>query len=214
MNNQTKIENLNIEVLLQVINNIKTPLNGIIEASERLGFSNIGGGQKPKEIIFSNSKQIKNLIDDLIIKSGGKLIEPSIFRIYNSNESVKEICEKSIYPSKISKQDKDWLLKFEEKIDKKMDHCDLNLYDLSFEMSVSERQLHRKIKRLLCITPNKYVRILKLDKAKQYIDDLLYNTVSEVSYAVGYNDTHYFSKLFKNQYGMYPKTMLSKNFEW
>ena len=76
-------------------------------------------------------------------------------------------------------------------------------------MAVSERQLHRKIKNLLHLTPNKYIRVLRLYKAKQCIDDYLYDTISQISYAVGYYDTHYFSKIFKQQYNMSPKELLN-----
>jgi AraC-like DNA-binding protein len=167
---------------------------------------------KSNNIIFSNSEEIKKLLDEVIemTKEIDKTKEePIIFKIYNSNERVQSMCKEKINPKIISKQDASWLLKIEDEVYKNIDHKDLNLCDLSYNLSVSERQLHRKIKNLLHLTPNKYIRILRLYKAKQYIDSYLYDTISQISYAVGYYDTYYFSKLFNQQYGVSPKELLN-----
>ena len=65
------------------------------------------------------------------------------------------------------------------------------------------------LKIVVATDSHKYIRILRLHKAKQYIDDYLYDTISQISYAVGYYDTHYFSKLFRQQYNMSPKELLN-----
>ena len=197
------------EALLQIVKNIEAPLTNIIEASDRFSKLNTMSINKSKDVIFSNSKEIKMLIDEIIKKTQGYVEEvPLIFDIYNTNISVQSMCREAINPRTISKQDTSWLLKMEDEVYKKIEQKDLNLYDLSFKLAVSERQLHRKIKHLVHLTPNKYIRVLKLHKAKQLIDDYLYNTISQVSYAVGYYDTHYFSKLFNQQYGIFPKELL------
>lgn len=202
------------DILMQLVQNIKEPLTSIIEANEEssrlIAINSLN--LQASDIIFSSSQQIADLIDQVInIASGDNAIEkiPDIFEIYHSNESVKSMCKDPINPNKISKEDSSWLLKIEEKVYENISRKDLNLYDLSYSMVVSERQLHRKIRNLLHITPNKYIRVLKLNKAKQFIDDYIYGTISQIAYAVGYNDTHYFSKLFEQQYGVSPKELLS-----
>ena len=203
-------------VLLQIVKNIEAPLASIIEANNnnslKLSYTGISKN-KSNNIIFSNSEEIKKLLDEVIemTKEIDKTKEePIIFKIYNSNERVQSMCKEKINPKIISKQDASWLLKIEDEVYKNIDHKDLNLCDLSYNLSVSERQLHRKIKNLLHLTPNKYIRILRLYKAKQYIDSYLYDTISQISYAVGYYDTYYFSKLFRQQYGLSPKELLTK----
>ena len=205
------------DVLLQLIKNIETPLASIIEANKKFSKINTNNAlnlvdTKPNEIILSSSKEIANLIEEVVkLSSGDRVIErvPLIYKIYHSNECVKSMCKNEINPKRISKQDKLWLMNLEDEVNKNIAHKDLNLYDLSYKMAVSERQLHRKIKNLIHLTPNKYIRVLRLHKAKQCIDDYLYDTISQISYAVGYYDTHYFSKLFKQQYDMYPKELLN-----
>lgn len=201
-------------VLMQLVNEIKIPLDSIIQANNKILKTNADQFQDDtSEIIFSSSQEITSLIEEVLKLANEKeIIEktPLIYRIYNSNEKVQSICKREINLNKISKQDTIWLLDLETEVYKNIKHKDLNLYDLSYKMAVSERQLHRKIKNLLHITPNKYIRILRLHKAKQLIDDYVYDTISQISYAVGYHDTHYFSKLFNEQYGIFPKELLKE----
>jgi AraC-like DNA-binding protein len=200
---------------MRLVKDIKAPLESIMEANKKLT-TNISYRQDKNDtnaVIFNSSKEIANLINEVVkLANDGKPIEkaPLIYQIYYGNERVQSMCKQEINPNKISKQDATWLMEMENEVYKNIKHKDLNLYDLSYKMAVSERQLHRKIKNLLHLTPNKYIRILRLHKAKQIIDDYVYDTISQISYAVGYYDTHYFSKLFNQQYGVFPKQLLKE----
>lgn len=204
------------DVLQQILSNIEGPLSSIIEANkiiiERKEEKKLS--KLASNIIFSNSQEIADLLKKVMDEVQSKSIkisddsQPEIFKIYKTNPKVKSLCKDKIIPDKISKTDQGWLLGFEKEVFDKIKNSQLNLYDLSYKLAVSERQLHRKIKNLLCLTPNKYIRVLKLYKAKEFLDQYLYNTVSEISYAVGYCDTHYFSKIFHQQYGISPKQVL------
>lgn len=210
-----KIDWSSSDVLLQVVKNIEIPLASIIEANKNNSLKLSYNGllkDKPANVIFSNSQEIKRLMDEVVKmakEKNGIEEEPIIFKIYHSNARIQSLCKEKINSNKISKQDTSWLLKMEDEVYKNIDDKDLNLYDLSYSLSVSERQLHRKIKSLIHLTPNKYIRVLKLHKAKQFIDNYLYDTISQIAYAVGYYDTHYFSKLFYQQYGVSPKELVN-----
>ncbi|MEC3875866.1 helix-turn-helix transcriptional regulator [Chryseobacterium salviniae] len=195
------------DVLSQIVHNIKNPLETIITASRQ--------NEKPgHEIIFNSSKQINNLIEEILTEIKSKSVSltfhelPDIFGIYESNENVQCMCAKKINPSKITKPDQNWLVNLEKEIYRSINQNDINIYDLAYKMAVSERQLHRKINSLLYLSPNKYIRILRLHKAKELIDNYIQNSISQVAYAVGYNDVHYFSKLFVAQYNMSPKELI------
>lgn len=203
------------DVLIHLVKKIKEPLTSIIEANEKYSTLNAtkSFNNNTSEVIFSSSQEITNLIEEIVKQVREKKAKeevPVIYDLYRSNQRVKSMCEKNIDQNKISKQDALWLKQIENEIHGNISHKDLNLNELSYRMSVSERQLNRKIKNLLNLTPNKYIRILKLNKAKQFIDDYIYDTISQISYAVGYSDTHYFSKLFEQQYEISPKELLNK----
>ncbi len=203
-------------IILQMVQNIEVPLTTLIEETYRINhLQRINSLQKDsKEILFSNTQEIKQLIDEVLahIKSNQELaLQPTIFKVFDSNERVRSMCGKGIDARRISKLDIAWLVDLEKEVYKNIDRQEIHLSDLAFSLAVSKRQLNRKVHSLLYLTPNKYIRILKLNKAKQLIDAFTCDRVSDISYAVGYSDTHYFSKLFQQQYGVTPKELLKEN---
>ncbi|MCC6725364.1 MAG: helix-turn-helix transcriptional regulator [Saprospiraceae bacterium] len=73
------------------------------------------------------------------------------------------------------------------------------------EIGISERQLFRLLKSTMNTTPNLLIQEIRLEKAKELLEAGEYATVSEVSYAVGYNRPDYFSDVFERRYGRRPK---------
>ncbi len=214
MNDQTNIIDWSSpDVLLEIVNSIKTPLSSIMAANDKAGKQIFGEGtaQSAAEITLENSKTIADLIEEVIKKTKAAEVkekEPLFFEIYRDNPQVRAMCSKEVDPKRISKTDKTWLLDLEQVVFNEPQLDQLSLFGLAFEISVSERQLHRNIKKFLSLTPNKYIRILKLHKAKKLLEEYAYRTISEVSYAVGFSDAHYFSNLFYKQYGAMPKDLL------
>jgi len=212
LSNTESLQLFNAPILRKFLSDIELPLIKIISelnTEKKIINTESFTEEQPNEIIFSSSLEIKKLIDDVVKKTNIEDLEiPVFFKIYNSNNRVKEMCGKGIDIKRISRSDKSLLKEIETIVYKNIKYSDINLYDLSSDLLISERQLHRKINSLIHLTPNKYIRILKLHKAKEYLDDYVYETISEVSYAVGYNDQHYFSKLFNSQYGINPKKLL------
>ena len=76
-----------------------------------------------------------------------------------------------------------------------------NLIDKAF---LSERQLRRKIKELTGLSPLEFIRQIRLLQAKELLSKQAFNSVAEISAAVGFNNPHYFSRLFKNMFGKSP----------
>lgn len=200
------------DVLEQIVQNIKSPLENIISANQS---STQYNKEKKDEIIFSSSKEISDIIEEIMSKTKSKTLNltfrgrPEIFDIYESNENVRELCSDEINLQKITKTDQDWLINLEKEIYGSITQNELSLYELSYKMAVSERQLHRKVGNLVYLTPNKYIRVLRLHKAKQMIDNYIQKSISQIAYAVGYNDVHYFSRLFADQYNITPKELIT-----
>jgi AraC-like DNA-binding protein len=212
MNTVKSIDWSSPDILEQIIQNIKNPLENIITVSKSTALYH---KEKKDEIIFSSSKEISDIIEEIMLKTKAKTLNltfrsrPEIFDIYEDNENVRDLCSEQINPQKITKIDQDWLINLEKEIYGSFTQNDLNLYELSYKMAVSERQLHRKIANLVYLTPNKYIRVLRLHKAKQMIDNYIQKSISQIAYAVGYNDVHYFSRLFADQYNITPKELIT-----
>jgi len=80
-----------------------------------------------------------------------------------------------------------------------------NLIDKAF---LSERQLRRKIKELTGLSPVEFIRQIRLLQAKELLSKQAFNSVAEISAAVGFNNPHYFSRLFKNMFDKSPGDMM------
>ncbi|RFZ82698.1 response regulator [Mucilaginibacter terrenus] len=101
----------------------------------------------------------------------------------------------------LSPSDMAWLATLEDTVRKFIGKTDLNLAMLSYEMAISERQLFRRIKAITGLTPNKYIRTIRLQIAREAIESGRYRTVAEIAYAAGFDTPAYFSKLYKEHFG-------------
>lgn len=77
-------------------------------------------------------------------------------------------------------------------------------------MCMSRATLYRKVKALTALSPNEYIRKVRMQQARQL---LLQGrlTVSEVSFKVGINSTPYFRQCFKEEFGMTPSEYLASH---
>ena len=94
-----------------------------------------------------------------------------------------------------------WLSELEALVRKFAGKADLNIAVLSYDLAISERQLFRRVKAVTGLTPNMYIRTIRLQIAREAIESGKYRTISEVAYAAGFETPAYFSKLFKDHYG-------------
>lgn len=107
-----------------------------------------------------------------------------------------------------SAADQLWLNDFEAVVRKHTGKLNLTLTLISDELAISERQLYRYVKRILGITPNNLVRIIRLQLAWEAIASGRHRTITEISHMAGYTSRAYFSKLFKNVYGIHVSELI------
>ncbi|RZK73452.1 MAG: PAS domain S-box protein [Pedobacter sp.] len=100
-----------------------------------------------------------------------------------------------------SNVDQAWLSKLDELIRSYSGHFDIRLSTLSEEMAISERQLFRRIKTAVGVTPNRYIRLVRLRLAMEGLSSGKYRTLAEASFASGFKTPGYFNKIFKEVYG-------------
>lgn len=110
----------------------------------------------------------------------------------------------------ISKADEEFLKKLYELVQENIQNPDFSLVDMAEKLCMSRSSLNRKIKGILNITPNDYIRIERLKKAAQLLKDGSCK-VNEVCYMVGFNTPSYFAKCFQKQFGVLPKDFLNQS---
>lgn len=74
---------------------------------------------------------------------------------------------------------------------------------LSAKIFLSRSQLYRKIKTLTGVSVNEFIRNVRLEKAKQLIEQGN-NNINEITYKVGFTSPSYFTKCYKSKYGHLP----------
>lgn len=79
----------------------------------------------------------------------------------------------------------------------------LNVESLCRELGMSHSQLHRKLTALTGYSTNRYIRHIRIEKAKKMLQETQLS-ISEVAYATGFNDPYYFSRAFKQKEGLSP----------
>lgn len=79
----------------------------------------------------------------------------------------------------------------------------LTIEELCHEFSISRSSLQMLFKNNLNIAPKQYISDLKLNKSKVLIKESIY-TISEISNKLGFASIHYFSRKFKQQFGITP----------
>jgi len=111
---------------------------------------------------------------------------------------IKEISGKAM-----GKLDEQFLEKVKTLIDEHMASPDFSVEMLAKEMSLSRVQLHRKLKSLTDNSASDLIRNIRLQKAAELLKEGELN-VTQVSYEVGISSLSYFTKAFKEQYGVTP----------
>ncbi|HTF30560.1 MAG TPA: helix-turn-helix domain-containing protein, partial [Flavitalea sp.] len=103
----------------------------------------------------------------------------------------------------ISSMDEKFLEKVMETIETFMGEPEFSMEKFGQEVGLSRMQLHRKLKALTGQSPGDFLRSMRLKKAKRLLEAKAGN-VSEIGYEVGFNNLSYFSKTYREEFGISP----------
>lgn len=88
-------------------------------------------------------------------------------------------------------------------INEHLDDPDFNVEKLTEDVGISRAQLHRKMKEITGISTGEFIRNLRLEQAERLIKEGRIN-ITQIAYAVGFNNQTHFSTVFKKHFGMTP----------
>jgi YesN/AraC family two-component response regulator len=100
-------------------------------------------------------------------------------------------------------EDEKFLNSVKEKILERLSDEQLSVESLADDMGMSRVQLYRKVSGLTGISVNELIRKLRLQRAAQLLKQN-WGPVSQVAYEVGFSNLSYFSKVFKEEFGVLP----------
>lgn len=102
-----------------------------------------------------------------------------------------------------TKYDDDLMKRFVELIDENIGNVDFSPENVQNSLKITRWHLLSKVKSLVGMTPTEFIRERRLVKAAQMIDNGN-QTMTEITYAIGMSDSRYFSRCFKQKYGVTP----------
>ena len=111
--------------------------------------------------------------------------------------------ELNLPPLEIKSQEDLFMQKLLKLMNDNIDNFDLNIDYLATELGMSRTVFFNKLKSLTGYSPVEFVREVRFERAAEYIRSTQL-TVSEISYLVGIEDPRYFSRCFKQKFGLTP----------
>lgn len=91
-----------------------------------------------------------------------------------------------------------------QNIEKKLSDENYNFDMFALDMATSKSTLHRKLKSLTGLSPGEFIRSIRLKHAALMLQNNTGN-ISEIAFAVGFNDPKYFSRCFKSEFDLTPR---------
>lgn len=104
----------------------------------------------------------------------------------------------------LNKSDAAFMKKLDEVIQDNLSDSDFNVEEMAEHFNMSRASFYRKVKGVLDLTPNEYIRVERLKLAAQLLKQDDYK-INEICYMVGFNSPSYFAKCFQQQFGILPK---------
>lgn len=106
-------------------------------------------------------------------------------------------------PLQITSLDEQLVEKAVNYVEANMERPELTVEELSGALGMSRVHLYKRIKELTGKTPVEFIRVMRLKRAAQLLRESQLN-VSEIAYRCGFNHPKYFSRYFKEEFGVLP----------
>lgn len=142
-------------------------------------------------------------------------------RVVNNlwNMEVPEIAESSESPgekpSEAAESEQEetpeplFIVRFKDVVEKRLSDSTLSVDDLAAAMNLSRVQLYRKVKAISGSSPVELLRTARLNRGYQLLIQTN-KTVSEIAYEIGFTAPSYFTRCFKNEFGISPSDIQAK----
>ena len=102
-----------------------------------------------------------------------------------------------------------FIVRFKDVVEARLADSELSVDDLAAAMNLSRVQLYRKVKAISGSSPIELLRTARLNRGYQLL--LQTNkTISEIAYEIGFTAPSYFTRCFKNEFGISPSDLQAK----
>lgn len=166
-------------------------------------------------ILLTGKASVESKIEGLSTRADDYITKPfhvaelklRIRNLIETRKSLKEKFSKQLVvnPSEIvtNSADENFLLKALQAVEENMDDTEFGIDEFCLAVNMSRANVHRKLKALTDQSTTEFIRTIRLKRAAQL---LLQKTgsVSGIAYETGFNNLSYFTRCFKEVYGVLP----------
>lgn len=135
----------------------------------------------------------------------------NISSLIHNREKLRQTFAKSPFVAAntmaLTKADEEFIWKLNDIIQANLHNPEFSMEDMADALKMSRSSFYRKIKGVLDLSPNEYLRLERLKQAAQLLKEGK-SRVNEICYTVGFNSPSYFSKCFLKQFGVLPKDFI------
>ncbi|MBQ0732772.1 response regulator [Aquimarina celericrescens] len=136
-----------------------------------------------------------------------EILKATVHNLLESRKKLQERFSQEVIltPKEISvsSYDEQFLSSLQDVMDANLVESDFSAENFAATLGMSRMQLHRKLKALTGLSTTEFIRSQRLKLAAQLLKKSEIN-ISQVGYAVGFNNHSYFTKCFKEQFGVSP----------
>ncbi|TLX74369.1 response regulator [Labilibacter sediminis] len=199
-----------------IISDVMMPEKDGIELTNELKTNNLTS--HIPIILLTAKGAIENRIEG--IKKGADSFIPKPFKLehlaarmeqlLNLRQTLREKYQKesNLLPEKknqtYSSGEMTFLQNIEKVIDDNLTNTEFGVGELESALSLSRMQLYRKLKSLVGIPANEFIRDYRLRRAAVLLSEGEYN-ITEIIYKTGFSNHSYFTRSFKKKFGKSPK---------
>lgn len=200
INEQNMVNSYN-EAIDTITNDFRAPIGKINRRISKILFSDIPAQEKADNLksIQKYLSVVENSINELQGSKENTAVENNTEIISENNDTNKESSQSA------SSSTKRFMNKVIEIIEENLADELFSVDGLAEHLGISRSSLHRKIKGTTNMTPNDYIRLIRLERAAQYLKNGEDMSISEISYKVGFSSPSYFTKCFKAHFGILPR---------
>lgn len=190
-----------VEIQTEFLKKSNPPKDDTWDINFRIG---VGGGQPVTEEddFFEKTIRLSQRLS-LIAEENEIVVSPFVEKF----SGVKPFSEENQRIKSIQTPEETFLENLFDITEENLSDSTFNVKQLCRNLGISRPQLYRKITSATGHPPSHFIRNVKMKRALSLIRKREFN-ISEVALKVGYNNPSYFSKCFRETYGVTPSQFL------
>jgi AraC-like DNA-binding protein len=106
--------------------------------------------------------------------------------------------------------DVEWAMTLQAVVERRLGEFDLKAEDIAQDLNMSRTQFFRQMKKIMNMSPAEYLEDARFKRAQRLLEHGGVDSVKAAAYEVGFKQVRYFSRLYKQRFGISPSESLKK----